>query len=759
MWLCSAILLVLSTQAVLSQIPEDQAKDSEPLITAPVLPIAQAQVQPQTPLDVSSKQTSSAVPFLPSPLPQTQSQQYQQYGQQSSQQYGQQSGQQYGQQSGQQYNQYNQYGQSTAGQFNDIGQQQPSYGVGASTGLINNDLGNQFNTGFGQTNQYNSFGSSYGSPVYGNDLDGIIDPNSFCPEFWIAFKNVCYRFIKSPKRNWYDAKKICQAYKAELISVDQLEKHAFVLKELIVQDQKQNRYWVSARQTSPNSWVNDDNSALVNVDDSFEFEETVFNQDTLQENLQQNNQYFNRFDTSRQYSSSRRDNPLLQFEKTRLVYGYAGNKGRWMFIPSYEFETHLFICESHVLYNPNNINVLQDEQRPYDYGLEITDIKKVPRGPFFIRQPLDTIFDTAKRTIRNDVFVSCLAGGYPTPDYSWYKEEYVNDNLTFYLIDPLKDSRFTISGGNLIIYNPEQTRDQGKYHCVAENEFGRIRSESIELNFGYIMEFNLKRSGESGDSNWGKTLFCDPPQHYPGVKYYWSRDYFPNFVDEDQRVFVSSDGALYFSALEIIDRANYSCTVMSLVSSTGRNGPFFPLRVKPHPNYQALLFANTFPKVFPEAPIAGGEVRLECVAFGYPVPSYNWTRKEGGLPRHAYQINYNRVLIIPNATLNDNGEYICTTKNDRKTLQKSILINIQMKPNFTIPLRDKIKDFNSEVNFVCEANAIPDVNYTWYKNAELLDKEQLDRDKFVVQDNVLTIKYLDPEKDDGVFKNKISLFY
>lgn len=134
------------------------------------------------------------------------------------------------------------------------------------------------------------------------------------------------------------------------------------------------------------------------------------------------------------------------------------------------------------------------------------------------------------------------------------------------------------------------------------------------------------------------------------------------------------------------------------------------------------------------------------------MPSYNWTRKEGGLPRHAYQINYNRVLIIPNATLNDNGEYVCTTKNDRKTMEKSILINIQMKPNFTIPLRDKIKDYNSEVNFVCEANAIPDVNYTWYKNAELLDKEQLDRDKFIVQDNVLTIKYLDPQKDDGMYQ-------
>lgn len=223
-------------------------------------------------------------------------------------------------------------------------------------------------------------------------------------------------------------------------------------------------------------------------------------------------------------------------------------------------------------------------------------------------------------------------------------------------------------------------------------------------------------------------------------------------MEEDQRVFVSRDGALYFSFIETVDRANYSCTVQTLVSDTGRNGPFFPLRVTPNSNYQALIFANTFPKVFPEAPVAGDEIRLECMAFGYPIPSYNWTRQGLPLQRNAYTINYGRVLIIQNATTNDNGEYSCTITNPRKTLMKSIYINIQMRPQFTIPLKDMIKDYNSDVTFICEAFAIPDANYTWYKNAERLDPANINRDRYIIQDNVLTIKFLEKDKDDAMYQ-------
>lgn len=573
-----------------------------------------------------------------------------------------------------------------------------------------------------------------------------IPEDSYCPEHWSVYRSSCIRIYKSPRKDYLNAQKICQAYQGDLISIDNIEKHSFVLKLLDVDSNRNNRYYISTRQASPNNWINADKTQLVSLEDAFMFNaanedsyEAIFNKKPLE-----------KYDSRRNFISGYNDN------RNNLVYSFNAASEKWQFLPVNPENLNLFICESQQLYSADNINLLADDQRQYDYGVDIKNINKIPRGPYFIKQPRETTYDTGKFKITKDVMLSCLAGGYPTPTYSWYKELYTNDNITVVKLDPLKNARYTTSGGNLIIHNPQQIQDQGTYHCVAQNPFGRIISESVELNFGYILEFNLQRSSETGEMNWGKSLYCDPPQHYPDVRYYWSRDFFPNFVEEDQRVFVSHDGSLYFSSLEIKDRANYSCNVQSTVSDTGRNGPFFNLQVVSHPHYQDLIFANTFPKKYPEAPVAGKDLRLECMAFGYPVPSYNWTRRNGNLPRFSYLENYNRVLVIKNSTANDNGEYICTIKNDRKSIAKSVMVSVQMQPNFTIPLKDKIKDYQSSVTFLCEASAIPDVNYTWYKNAELMDREnsKFNKDKFVIQDNVLKINFLDPEEDNGMYQCK-----
>jgi hypothetical protein len=634
---------------------------------------------------------------------------YNQQGSQANQDFLNNQGPQYNQDSLQNqdslYNQqgslYNQQGSLYNQQGSLYNQQGPLYNQGS---LYNQ--GNQFNQQ--NTGYYNTEGFS-------NDI--LYDLH--CPEHWVRFYQSCYRFIKSPLKAYEDARRLCKTYAvdtggSDLVSVGSSEEHGFLINQLNNMDPQHRRWYIGAHQQSANYWVNVDGTQLGNMENAF---------------LPVNEPYGKDF----------------------LAYNFSAERMHWGFQPVRGDEPLLFICEANI----RSIQKLVSDDRTYTYGIEIRNPEQIPRGPYFIKQPVDATFDTSKRKLYNDISLSCLAGGYPTPTYEWFREDYENDRLVARRINPLDDPRYTISGGMLIINDPRQKLDHATYHCKATNKFGTIISESVQLNFGFILEFVLKRSPESGDQNWGKSIYCDPPHHFPSVRYSWSRDYFPNFVEEDKRVFVSYDGALYFSALETIDKANYSCSVQSEFSDSGRNGPFFPLMVNPHSNYQQLKFPNNFPKAFPDAPIAGKEVRLECMAFGYPVPSYNWTRKGGSLPRGARLSSYNRVLTIPHVQVEDQGEYLCRAYNDRTSTENGLILNIQAEPNFTIPLTDKHVDSKGELVWTCEAFGIPDVNYTWWKNGRQLVMGYLDpedRGRIRIQDNVLTINYLDQERDPGMYQ-------
>lgn len=279
-----------------------------------------------------------------------------------------------------------------------------------------------------------------------------IPEDSYCPEHWSVYRSSCLRIYNSPRKDYLSAQKICQAYQGDLISVDNIEKHSFVLKLLDVDSNRNNRYYISTRQASPNNWINADKTQLVSLEDAFLLNaadensyDAIFNKKPLEQ-----------YDSRRNFISGYNDN------RNNLVYSFNAASEKWLFLPVNPEDLNLFICESQQLYSADNINLLADDQRRYDYGVDITDINKIPRGPYFIKQPRETTYDTGKAKITKDVMLSCLAGGYPTPTYSWFKEIYTNDNITVIRLDPLKNSRYTTSGGNLIIHDPQQIQDQGK---------------------------------------------------------------------------------------------------------------------------------------------------------------------------------------------------------------------------------------------------------------------------------------------------------
>ncbi|KAG8191909.1 hypothetical protein JTE90_019843 [Oedothorax gibbosus] len=539
-----------------------------------------------------------------------------------------------------------------------------------------------------------------------------------CPKNWADFKDSCYKFTRTPLMTRDEAEDRCRTYNSDLVAVNTLEEHYFISNWLRENDPQHRRWFTSGRDDGDNVWVWDSDNSL--------FSDT----DALFLPLQ-NNSY-------------------LRY----AAYNYSELAYKWGLQKVDSTEILASICEI----PKEKLNQLIVTERDIDYGMIVLDKEKLPRGPYFIEEPRPVIFDPSSRKLVNDVALKCVAGGYPSPIYKWYREEFKNDDLISHFVDPLSDPRYTQTDGTLIISNPQQNQDRGNYHCSAENKFGVVRSQTVTLSFGYITEFNKKRSSDSGRENWGKSISCDPPQFYPNVNYYWVRNVFPNFVEEDQRVFVSHDGNLYFSSLEKVDAAKYSCTVQSSISSSGRTGPFFDFIVESASSGQKLLFPNNFPKAFPDAPLAGDDVRLECVAYGYPVPKYNWTRKgfTNELPQGAYFKSHQRILVLPKVRVEDVGDYYCTASNSLESVTKSVPLRIQAKPEFTIPLEHKVMDVASDLLWTCEAFGKPEVTYTWLKNGRDLNLMQLDSDdrqRYRIYQNILSIDNVQ-ERDQGMYQCK-----
>ena len=174
-------------------------------------------------------------------------------------------------------------------------------------------------------------------------------------------------------------------------------------------------------------WSNDDGTQLINMENAF---------------LPENNEYGN------------------FYGKDYLVYGYSETLKRWGLEKVNGNEPHYYICEASAV---NLAYLLTENDRTYQYGIEVNDPLRIPRGPYFIKQPENKVFDISKRLVNNDVSLSCLAGGYPAPTYEWFKEDFQNDRLVAKRIDPLSNERYTISGGILIIFAPNQVKIYLKY--------------------------------------------------------------------------------------------------------------------------------------------------------------------------------------------------------------------------------------------------------------------------------------------------------
>uniref|UniRef100_A0A1I7ZB21 Down syndrome cell adhesion molecule-like protein Dscam2 n=1 Tax=Steinernema glaseri TaxID=37863 RepID=A0A1I7ZB21_9BILA len=220
------------------------------------------------------------------------------------------------------------------------------------------------------------------------------------------------------------------------------------------------------------------------------------------------------------------------------------------------------------------------------------------------------------------------------------------------------------------------------------------------------------------------------------------------FVSQSKRVLISMDGSLYFSYTKKSDDTRYACSISVSQTQSGQYGPFFRLVLPSHPQGQAFApqIDEFQPQILPEIPVRGQTVYLECFAYGFPAPSYKWTRVDGGLlPLNSTITNYGRVLRIDNAQFEDGGRYKCSALNDVGVDSAEVYLNIHAPPALVNALSDQMIGTNETVQLECDylSPKTSPVEIEWFRNGMPivpLLMPAAERKRFVLKANRLTIK-------------------
>ncbi|VDN11510.1 unnamed protein product [Dibothriocephalus latus] len=447
------------------------------------------------------------------------------------------------------------------------------------------------------------------------------------------------------------------------------------------------------------------------------------------------------------------DQATYPVDQNKLVYGTNGTAWGWYIdVPTV---ARGYICQAKSLF----ANKLLPQSNPIDYGQN--DSNSILRGPCFVEQPVDAWF-VPGIVVENFVSFGCFANGNPAPNYRWYKIGLISGQSIVVpkrtLVDPLLSptGRISVSGGSLVIHQPQASTDSEYYQCEAYNDFGSILSRTAKIVFGQLETFPKQpRKTRMAWAYQSVTIPCDPPAHSPRdsliYAFYMKKDsgLEPVVLSARPGVFVSQAQALIgFSEATTQDTGIYVCmiTMHQLGSrlSDSPKSPDMPLIVQEsNQRIQEPRIYDSFPAIWPTDPIRGQAVRIECFAGGSVQSGpleYSWRRLDGKpIPLDVYK-EFNRVIEFPQIQPEDQAVYECSVTDamGSQAQPKSVSLQIKALPYFIKKAADTIVSIGENVLMVCEAAGIPEPIQMWYRNGEsvsdLLAQGKLNANRYILTD-------------------------
>lgn len=318
--------------------------------------------------------------------------------------------------------------------------------------------------------------------------------------------------------------------------------------------------------------------------------------------------------------------------------------------------------------------------------------------------------------------IECEAKGNPEPVFSWTKDDKHFD---------LSDARIIASNNSGTFKIPNEghiSHFQGKYRCYASNKLGVAMSEEIEFIVPSVPKFPKEKieplDVEEGDPI---VLPCNPPKGLPPLHIYWMNIELEH-IEQDERVYMSQKGDLYFANVEEKDSRNDYCCFAAF--------PRLRTIVQKMPMKLTVNSSNSIkqrkPRLLLPPPESGSEssvtilrgdtLLLECFAEGLPTPRVEWEKMGDDLPKgRETKENYGKTLKIENITYQDKGNYRCTANNFLGTASHDFHVIVEEPPRWTKKPESGVYNTGSSGILLCEAEGEPQPTIKWRVNGFPID--------------------------------------
>nr|XP_055175129.1 hemicentin-1 isoform X2 [Nyctereutes procyonoides] len=328
--------------------------------------------------------------------------------------------------------------------------------------------------------------------------------------------------------------------------------------------------------------------------------------------------------------------------------------------------------------------------------------------PVFIQEPADVSVE-----IGSNVTLPCYVQGYPEPKIKWRR----SDNMPIFSRPFSVSSISQLRTGALFISNL-WANDKGTYICEAENQFGKIQSQTTITVTGLVAPLiGISPSVTSVIEGQQLTLPCALLAGNPIPERRWIKN--SAMLVQNPYITVRSDGSLHIERVRLQDGGKYTC-VASNVAGTVNKTTTVDVHVLPTIQHGQQVLST----------IEGIPVTLPCKASGIPKPSIIWSKKGELISTSSakFSAGADGSLYVVSPGGEESGEYVCTATNAAGYAKRKVQLTVYVRPRVFGDQRGLSQDkpveisvlAGEEVTLPCEVKSIPPPIITWAKETQLI---------------------------------------